>query len=197
MIQKEQVAAYLAANVPVTQIAAALGCEPSYISQLKEDTEVRELVAQRQAQHTPQDVEFDLTLEDAEALALRKIRDKLPLANMAQSLAAFKILNGAKKRTEEQVHSQGTKVYVNLLLPQVATTRYIANDKNEIVEVDGRTLLSASAEQVTGLLNKKPVAATDVLEKAAARLGSLTPVAPREVKKVPKSEWRLITPDML
>jgi hypothetical protein len=192
MIDQDYVIRLLAQNVPTTQIAAAVGCDPSYISQLKSDPTIQSHVEAQKSEATLEDIKFDDMLARAEQLALERIEKTLPFANMMQSLAALKILNSARRRNEkiDMPQTVTNNLTVNLTLPTTAMPRFVTNSNNEIIEVEGQTMLSATPRSLDSLLNKKlgiPESATPVtaLNRAASRLGALTQTLPREPRKLP------------
>lgn len=194
MIDKDYVIRLLAQNVPTAQIAAAVGCEPSYISQLKQDESIQTAIAAQQSEATLEDIKFDDMLARAEQLALERIEKTLPFANMMQSLAAFKILNAAKKRNEvvNTPQSVTNNLTVNLTLPSQAIPKFTVNAKNEIIEVEGQTMISATPRSLDQILTKRlgvPESQTPVtaLNRAATRLGALSQPLPREPRKLPTS----------
>lgn len=192
MTPKEHAINLLAQGIPTSQVAAAVGVSDSYISQLKADEEVQRQIAERQAAHSIADSNFDSTLERAEAMALEKIEKNLPFANMGQALAAFRILNSARRRKDEFVQKDtAVSVTVNLTLPANNIPRYITNQANEIVEVEGKTMISASAKTLDQILaarsgtDHKQLPQTTAVEKAAQMLGSLAPLPRRQAVKSP------------
>ena len=200
MTPKEHAINLLAQGIPTSQVAAAVGVSDSYISQLKADEEVQRQIAEKQAAHSIADSNFDSTLERAEALALEKIEKSLPFANMGQALAAFRILNSARRRKDEFVQKDAAvSVTVNLTLPANNIPRYITNQANEIIEVEGKTMLSASVKTLDQILaarsgaETKQLPQTTAVEKAAQMLGSLAPLPRRQTVKSPLP----LSPDIL
>ena len=192
MTPKEHAINLLAQGIPTSQVAAAVGVSDSYISQLKADEEVQRQIAEKQAAHSIADSNFDSTLERAEAMALEKIEKNLPFANMGQALAAFRILNSARRRKDELIQKDtAVSVTVNLTLPANNIPRYITNQANEIVEVEGKTMLSASVKTLDQILaarsgtDHKQLPQTTAVEKAAQMLGSLAPLPRRQAVKSP------------
>lgn len=192
MTPKEHAINLLAQGIPTSQVAAAVGVSDSYISQLKADEEVQRAISERQAAHSIADSNFDDTLERAESLALEKIEKNLPFANMGQALMAFRILNSARRRKDELIQKDtAVSVTVNLTLPANNIPKYITNQANEIIEVEGKTMISASAKTLDQILaaraGEAPVALpqTTAVEKAAQMLGSLAPMPRRQPAKSP------------
>lgn len=182
MIDKKKVARYLMQGVGTEAIAGALGCEPSYISQLKEDPEVLAFMETEKSGLSVEDVEFDERLDRTEDKALQMVERNLAFANPHTALAAFKILNSATRRkTAVQQTQQAVAVNVTLVLPQAALPTYITNERKEIIEVEGRTMLSATPRSMEALIDAragkdaKQVPKVTAIEQAAARLSSLGP----------------------
>ena len=190
MTPKDYAISLLAQGIPTSQVAAACGVDDSYISQLKADPEVQQKIAEARAGHAVTDAKFDDTLERAEALALEKIEKNLPFANMGQALAAFRILNGARRRKDQFAQTEhNVSVTVALTLPQAAIPRYITNAKNEIIEVEGQTMISATPKTLDDILSARATGALlpkiTELEKAANRLDTLSAPVMRTAKRLP------------
>ena len=125
-------------------------------------------------------LQFDDDLETAENMALQKIKSNIAFANMGQAIAAFRILNTAQRRADPVVTSDAAvSVTVNLTLPQSAVPRYVTNANNEIIEVEGQTMLSATAKNLDQILAEKhgkvsTLPQTTAAERAANILDKLS-----------------------
>lgn len=200
MTPKEYAVSLLAQGIPTSQVAATVGVDDSYISQLKADPDVQEQLALARGEATQKDMEFDSTLERAEALALEKIEKNLPFANMGQALAAFRTLNGARRRKDAFAPHQDTvnlSVSVNLTLPANAMPNYIINQKNEIIEVEGQTMLSATPKNLDDILAARAegrlLPKTTELEKAVSQLAAIAIPKERAPRRLPQE----LSPDIL
>jgi hypothetical protein len=191
---KEHAIRLLAQGIPTSQVAAACGVSDSYVSQLKADPDAQTQIAEQQAAASIADMEFDHDLEGAEALALDKIKKNLPFANMGQAIAAFRILNTARRRSDPVMQADSAvSLTVNLTLPQSAIPKYVTNSQNEIIEVEGQTMLSATAKTLDQILadrNAKDPRLPQITatEKAAAMLDKLTTpkaLIPRATPRAP------------
>ena len=195
MTPKEQAIALLAQGLSTSQVAAACGVSDSYISQLKADPETQEAIQAASASATMVDMAFDNRLESAESLALERIEKSLSFANMGQALAAFRILNGARKRKDESLTpSQAVTVNVSLTLPAMASAKYVINNSNEIVEVEGKTMATATPKSLDLLLARRATVASQgtakqlassSLYRTANRLDSLQSMSPRPPRRLP------------
>jgi len=192
MTPKDQIIELLAAGVPTSQIAAAVGCSDSYVSQLKADPEVQTLLASKAVEITAKDIAFDTKLEAAETAALEKIERSLPMANFGQSLAAFRILNAARKRKDANipVDHGGTTINVNLTLPATALPTYTLSARKELVEVDGKSMITATPKSLDQILLARapaPLSTSIQLDRAAAMLEAIPMVAPkRQARRLPR-----------
>lgn len=188
MIDKPTVVRYIAQGLSTSQIAGAVGCDESYISQLKADPEIQQQVQAQLAEATVKDVNFDDLLETAEEKALRRIDASIAFAPLPQALAAFRVLNSARRRKDgPAVAPSTTTVNVVLTLPENAIPRYVVNSSNEIVEVEGRTMATATPAALNNILQSNGVtsdkiaaAQSKALEQAAARLSSLSIIQRRQ-----------------
>lgn len=191
---KEHIISLLSQGISASQVAAAAGVSESYISQLRADPELAQLIDTHSIAKTEADAKFDNTLERAESMALEKIEKNLPFANMGQAMAAFRILNSARKRSDAFATpaDTSTNITVNLTLPASAAARYVVNSSNEIVEVEGQTMITATAKSLDVMLAQRAGAAllqptTQTLNRAANMLANIKPLAARPVRKLPLS----------
>lgn len=204
MIDKKKVAQYLANGVGTEAIAAAVGCDASYVSQLKTDQEVIDLIESEKSTLTTEDVEFDARLARTEDKALQLIERNLPFANPHTALATFKVLNSANRRKAAVQQNNSVAVNVTLVLPQAALPSYVANERKEIIEVEGRTMLSATPKSLEALAearaskDSKNVPRVTAIEQAAQRLNSLAP-RPIAARKSPLETFKpsAVTVDQL
>ena len=195
---KEQIISLLSQGISATQVAAAVGVSESYISQLRNDPELSALIATQGTAKLEKDAIFDNALERAESMALEKIEKNLPFANMGQAMAAFRILNSARKRSDAFATpaDQSTNITVNLTLPAAAAARYVVNTSNEIVEVEGQTMITATAKSLDTLLATRASGALTqpkltTLNRAASILTQINPL--NSMQPVPRTTRRLPT----
>jgi transcriptional regulator with XRE-family HTH domain len=179
---KEHIIALLSQGIPAAQVAAAAGVSESYISQLRSDPELAALISTQETAKLEKNTAFDNTLERAELMALEKIEKNLPFANMGQAMAAFRILNSARKRSDAFATpaDQSTNITVNLTLPASAAARYVVNTSNEIVEVEGQTMITATAKSLDTMLAQRASGALTqpkltTLNRAAGILAQVSP----------------------
>lgn len=153
---KQRALEMLAQGVPNGQVAQVLGVSDSAVSQLMQDEDFAKLVQEKRVQVSEQDEKFDGKLENGEERALDLILAKMNFGNLGQQLAVFKTLNQAKRRKDSRmVQPAGTGHTTTLVLPAVIVPVYVKNEQSEIIEVDGKTMLSANAQRLNEIVKER------------------------------------------
>jgi transcriptional regulator with XRE-family HTH domain len=153
---EQQVLEKLSRGWTQTQIAKSLGVDDSYVSQIANDPDNAEYVQVRAAESETKNQRFDDELDAGEEAFLHNIKMRSVGANLQQSLSAFKILNSAKRRRDTAPHAEkAPATVVNITLPAIGAVKYIQNAASEIVEVEGRTMISARPDQLPALMQAK------------------------------------------
>jgi predicted transcriptional regulator len=189
----------LSQGVSPSQAASALGVTESQISQYLSDDDFAAALESQRAAATAEDLAYDEKLDKIEGAYLERIEQKAAFANLQQSLQAFKILNGAKRRKDSRIPqtNSGSGAVVNITIPVSIMPQYITNSQNEIVEVEGQTMVSASPRKLNEMLAQQgravqnPTAAIGVtkLQRAQETLQILAPKPQRRaVKHVPSMD---------
>ena len=152
----EQIIEYAAKGMQQVQISRMLGVEESYVSQVVNTEEAQERIQARAAQISEVNAKFDTEAEEAEMTALQSVKRRLPTANFQQSLQALRVLNALNKRRDTSPATRQVQGTVQTLtLPQQFVTQFVINSQSQIVEVGGRTMVSASAGQLPALAQAK------------------------------------------
>lgn len=155
---KGQIILNLARGVPPVQIARFLGITESYVSQIAADPEIKEQIRQAASAETDKIEKYDSSVDEAEESALSNIKRKLPLANLQQSLMAYKVLNAAKRRKDSRTINTGQidAPLVQIILPSSAPqVQYLTNSRSEIVEVEGKTMVAIHPDKLKELALQK------------------------------------------
>lgn len=193
MALRDEAARYLAMGIPTGQVADALGVTPSDISQLLAEEKFQDQVAKEKEkiELDAKDAKFDEALDSTEEKLIEMIEKKLPYANLAQLTQTFKAVNGARRR-KDGIVGVGTGVpglTVTLSLPAAAVPQYLMNAKSEIVEVEGKTMLTARPNQLneilkarnSGALESKMLPGITRVERAVDTLELVTPKMVRKI----------------
>lgn len=178
MVDQERAKKLLGSGVPAEQVASVLGCEASYISQLMSQDEFREAVIALRVQNLTAAQERDNTADSIEQQLLQKLQDSLDfIMKPGDILRAYSVVNNAKRRGAGAQQGQITNnVVVQLQLPVAIQQRFTTNTNGEVIEVDGRTMVTMPPAQLLQNLAKgkeaENAAQAEEFRKLAARLPS-------------------------
>lgn len=198
---KDQIILNLARGIPPVQIARFLGVSESYVAQIAADPEIKDQVRKAASEETEKIEKYDSAVDAAEDTALENIKRKLPLANLQQSLMAYKVLNAAKRRKDSRVINTGQidAPLVQIILPSSAPqVQYLTNNQSEIVEVEGKTMVAINPTKLRELAQSRlgrdvvpPEGDAAKATRAAELLQTMT--APKQLAKAKKIEEMDIT----
>lgn len=152
----DQIVNLAAKGMMQVQIARMLGVDESYVSQVVNSEDGQKAIQEQAVQITEANDKFDKQIEDLEQTALDRVKLRLNQANFQQSLAALKVLNALNKRRDTTPAARVTQGnVVPVVLPQSIAIQFTMNAQSQIVEVEGRTMVSASAGQLAHIAQKK------------------------------------------
>jgi hypothetical protein len=195
MSSKPQILEMLCQGLSPVQVSTTLGVSESYISQLLDDEDFKVELEEKKVAAAQEDIEYDNQIDRVEGTFLDRIESKAPLANLQQSLQAFSVLNKAKRRKDSAIIRSAPQAgtIVNLQLNINLIPQYLTNGKNEIVEVEGKSMISASPRKLdeilkirageTGQQIKPALPGVTKVERAA---GVLQSIDNRPQRKLPK-----------
>lgn len=164
---RERIIEMLGKGIPAVQVASAVGCDDSYISQLLSDEAVATRVQELKAANFSAYIEQDQKVDDAEAAALQKVSDLLPyITRPAEAVRVFAVLNAAKRRTQETANqAQAVAQTVQLDLPEAVRVRLTVTHDKQVIEIEGRSMTTMPAKSLAARLEQRNAArllATDV-----------------------------------
>lgn len=199
MAIQDQALEMLAQGISPVQVATAIGVTESYVSQLMGDEDFRASLDEHRVAISKENLAFDAQLERTEKGYLDRIEEKQKFANLQQSLQAFKILNSARRRKDGVLINQQVNIgaVVNISLPQFAVPSYVVNAKNEIIEVEGKTMISATPKRLDEILairnggvtkTKEQLPGITRVERAATAIETLDNRPVRRLTRNTKSE---------
>lgn len=157
---KERIIELLGKGISAVQVASAVGCDDSYISQLLSDPEVLSQVQALKAEHYAKYAEQDATLDKAEARALEKLSHLLEFVTRpSEAVRVYGILNAAKRRTSDTLqNAQPTATVVQLELPAAARVRFTLTQDKQVIEVGGRSMTTMPAKSLAQQLEQRNAA---------------------------------------
>lgn len=140
------------------QVAMACGVTESYISQLLSDEGIEEQVSTMRVQKAAAYVEHDTALDSDEEVARQLVRRNLDhgFLKPMEALKHFQILNAARRKSDSHGNAQvPTSTVVQLNLPPSAAVQFKLTMDRQVIEIDGRSMTTMPAQQVTKLLREK------------------------------------------
>lgn len=176
---EEKIIELLGAGVKPSVVAASVGCDPSYVSQLMEKEEVAARVQDLRAQAAAEMVGKDKDITDIEQLALNRIKTLLPMqTNLALVTKVFQAMNGARKSTDIGLAQAGAQpsAIVSLSLPAASEVFLKITTDNQVVEIAGRSMVPLPSNQVAQKLREKQ--AVRLLESTVSRGPDAVPAMP-------------------
>jgi hypothetical protein len=139
----ERIKAMLGAGLEASVIARAVGCEPSYITQLMDDENFRDEVQTARVLNLTDATARDKRLTRLEDAAIGRLEATLPMVMKPMEAAKIlQIVNNTKRRGAEIAggNAAGGAPVVQLMLPQAARVSFTFNSSNQIVDVEGRSM---------------------------------------------------------
>jgi hypothetical protein len=180
----DQIRTMLGDGLEPIAISRALGCEPSYISQLMEDENFKAAVQQQRVINLTDATGRDRKLSKLEDLAIERLEATIGFITRPMEAARIlSIVNGTKRRGAELngAQAQGSAPTVILNLPEAARVSFTFNTSSQIVDVEGRSMaplpnsklieMAAQRKQQAALAAPKPKdtqAATDIYDRIGA-----------------------------
>lgn len=175
-VSKDQIRDLLGTGLSVTDVASAVGCDHSYISQLMADEafadEVRSLKTRALTASTARDKRID-EIEDGLIDILSEQVSQRMIYKPNDVVRTFAVLNAAKRRglpNKEQAIITNNIVQLNV--PVQVINSYRLNKQNEVVDIEGQTLVAMPAQQ---LLSKLAADNKGVTGDAYKRVASFLP----------------------
>lgn len=152
---EEKAKSLLGAGATPSQVASALGVDPSYISQLLSNEEfsrqVTEIRYTSLVRHNERDGKLD-TLEDT---LIKKLQDLIPhMYKPSEIIHAFTRINQAKRRgsaaPEQAIQHQ---TVINLNLPTQILQHFTVNAKNQVIQAGQQELITVQSGRMSQLLS--------------------------------------------
>lgn len=203
MSARPQIMEMLCNGLSPVQVSTTLGISESYISQLLVDEDFKLELEQKKVAVAEEDLKYDQQVDRVEGTFLDRIEAKAPLANLQQSLQAFSVLNKAKRRKDSAIvrNAPQAGTIVNLQLNVSLIPQYLMNGKNEIVEVEGKSMISATPRKLDEILRiragtseeAKPASLPGVtrVERAAVVLQTISNQPARKLPKMIASDMEV------
>ena len=161
------IAKYLAQGLTQEQVAAIVGCTPSYISQLVAQDDIKELVEveQKRIQAEKENTQEEQEYSGLEKKARVYLSDNMPFAEYKDVLKLLEILNRRKEKPVPQMINNTQINVTRLSVPAAAMPEFVVNAQNEIIGIGEKSLAPMSSAGVREMF-------TNIKEKAQKELAN-------------------------
>lgn len=150
----------LGQGLPTSVVASAVGCDPSYVSQLLENEEFKNTVLLTRATKAEGAVTRDGKWDKIEDMALEQAEKMLPLVTRPSDLVRLaSMANSAKRRAAEYSGASETGApVVNIILPAMAAVHFQINVNSQVVEIDGRSTAALPTKHLMEIVKDRRAA---------------------------------------
>jgi len=152
MIDQERAITLLGAGMGPTDVGTALGCDPSFISQLLMDDAVRAKVLALRIQNLQAQTQRDRQIDGIEDDLIVKLKENVQwITKPRDILAAFQILNSAKRRGAITAGAINiTQNVVSINMPPAARQHFFPtlNAHGEVVQVGDQVTVTKGLQQL-------------------------------------------------
>lgn len=156
----ERIKELLGKGLPTGVVASAVGCDPSYISQLLEQEEFHNDVLVLRAGKAESSVARDDKWDDIEDRALKRAGQILDFVTKPNDLIRIAALaNSAKRRASDFTGgSEAVTQTVQLVFPESAVLHFQMNANSQVVEIDGRSTQALSSKKLVEQIAQRKIA---------------------------------------
>lgn len=179
-VDKERVKMLLGHISDYTRVAHLAGCDVSYISQLMADPEVAEAVAIARFEQEELTSGMDRKADKMENALLDKLEKAIPLIfKPSEILRTYEVLNRANRRAVpvNAGREGGGGAVVQIMLPAKAAIRFKMDGAGEVIEVEGKPLVTMQSSVLMRKLSERGSAYGQELEALSDRLVSYSEAA--------------------
>lgn len=153
---QERIINYLGAGISAEKVASAVGCEPSYISQMLANEDIARAVSAKKLGELSAITERDRKLDGLEDTLIAKAELALssPFACVKpmEAIRALHTINSLKRRGDAiNQHVNTGAVTVKISLPQITMLQFTVDVNNQVIKADDTSLVTIASGQVAGL----------------------------------------------
>ena len=156
---KERALNFLGLGIDNTRVAQALGCDPSYISQLLADPIFAEEVSMKRLSVLREATDRDDRLNKLEDALIGKteqlVKSPLHFTRPMETVRALSIINSLKRRgAGESFNTTINNTIVALQLPDVIKSKFVVDVNNQVVEVSETPLITIQSSSMEKLASQ-------------------------------------------
>jgi hypothetical protein len=157
MIDKSRAMQLLGSGLSPEIVGTTLGCASEYIHQLLAEDDFRQRVTALRIEALTADTARDKNIDEIEDSLIAKLKENIDyLVSTKDILRAFVFVNAAKRRGVKA--TDGTVInntVVNLMLPPAIIQKFATNRLGEVIEVEGKSLVTVSPQELLAKRKQK------------------------------------------
>lgn len=156
---EQRIVELLGAGLSQSVVAQSVGVDASYVSQVA--TANAETIEQARAARAAEYVEHDNSIHALEKLALERLGKMLPLTSDVMKLTkVFQVLNSARRSLDHGMAAAGATpaTIVSIELPPAAQLHFKLTADQQVIEVEGRSMVPMPSHQVAAQLRAQKAA---------------------------------------
>jgi hypothetical protein len=152
---------YLSGGATAAQTAAACGVDDSYVSQLKSEEDFQLQIAERLTKDFEAALKIDENYNKVEEVLSKRLTEVISyITNADQITRILKTVAAIPKKVQQRIplnsETDGTAIApVSLAIPIVAKNVFIVSPNSEVVELDGKELVTLNSRSMESLLKEK------------------------------------------
>lgn len=159
-ISLDQIKQLLGQGLANEVVAGAVGCTPSYISQLLADEEFAGEVTKLKVENLARQNRTDDKLARIEEKLIDNLEqavDTKAIYKPQDVLRAFQVINASKRRGAANQHNNGSPQggVVSLTIPVTVVQQFVTNSNKEVVAVAEQSLVTIAPEKLLGMLKEQ------------------------------------------
>ena len=180
-VSRERIRDLLGNGLSAEVVASAVGCTPSYISQLMSEDGFSQEVAALRVKHLSAANERDKKIDSLEDRILARLSELVDTVYKPQQLTSmFAVLNRAVRRGQPAHESViVAQQIVNLTIPAAATRNFVVNQSGGGVQIGGQTMGTMPTHELLRKLSSEATSAQ--ASKRYAHVSNYLPSAAREI----------------
>jgi hypothetical protein len=166
---KDRILSLLGSGLQPALVASAVGCNPSYISQLLEDQQFAFDVATRRCKDIENLTERDAKWNNLEDILLTRLNDLVPyMLRPREVLHALQVVNNAKRRSQEFINPTQQHVTNNVVvlnLPPKTINKFELSPLGEVISIEGKQLIPLPTDILLREVSSLPAKNDEQLEQ--------------------------------
>lgn len=179
---RDQIAKFLSLGLSQSEVAAKLSVSPGLVSQIANEDTIKQKVTEAQLAFLDAATERDNRYNELEDELLEKAKKALPMIYKPQDIMrALMAINKAERRGASsqqmaEILSKKDAAVIDLELPERLKTKLVKSHTREVIEINGRKLITKDSRLLYQDINTLAEAEADPLDIDLPEINSNKPL---------------------